>query len=454
MTDWELLRRYKDEHSEAAFAKIVERYLEMVYAVCYRRLGNRELAEDCAQAVFVILARKSEFRRGNTLSSWLFQTATYVAKHAVRSEMRWSRLRKRVEVESSTRTGVDAATVDARVVLDDAVRVLATAEREAVLLRYYRDLTFVELGDVLGITEEAARKRVDRGVQKLRRFLAQPETGAEQPTALTALLAGSPAPMLGTHAHEVLVLHIARAAGSIGAHAKIVTVAASVQQLTMEVLKRMLVTQLKAAAICAVGLAVVSGGTIYAVSRAHATGESNTATSTVAPAQVVDPAALRMGADLKRQNGLQLESLRRLKTLALATMMYAEDHIEYFPDLSSTQAMKAALMPYLVSILHGQNPRLMPVQLNANAAALFQQPGTNSPYVANKSLSKVGLAAIEAPAYAVLFYEAHSTADMMTMKDHRNAAFADGHAKACLSVDWDRLKTLDSHNSHLPASGK
>src|SRR5437899_8731518 len=87
--DAELLHRYVESGSEVAFAAIVERYKGLVYASALRQVRNPDLADEIAQAVFVVLARKaSTLRRGIILSGWLFRTTCFAARDALKAERR------------------------------------------------------------------------------------------------------------------------------------------------------------------------------------------------------------------------------------------------------------------------------------------------------------------------------------------------------------------------------
>jgi len=57
--DQELLREYATTGAEAAFARLVERHVELVYSAAFRQTGNHAMAQDVSQAVFIILARKA-----------------------------------------------------------------------------------------------------------------------------------------------------------------------------------------------------------------------------------------------------------------------------------------------------------------------------------------------------------------------------------------------------------
>jgi len=89
MHDGRLLREYAEHGSQAAFARLVERYLRLVYSACLRETGEAGPAEDAAQAVFLLLARKAPSLKGRaSLAGWLFAASRLVSRNAVRQERR------------------------------------------------------------------------------------------------------------------------------------------------------------------------------------------------------------------------------------------------------------------------------------------------------------------------------------------------------------------------------
>src|SRR5262245_19389091 len=89
MDDRNLLEAYARDASEEAFGELVRRHLAWVYSVALRHLGNPALAEDIAQSVFVLLARKAKnLRSGAILVGWLFRTTRFVSQRALRAERR------------------------------------------------------------------------------------------------------------------------------------------------------------------------------------------------------------------------------------------------------------------------------------------------------------------------------------------------------------------------------
>ena len=174
--DTALLRRYADEKSEAAFAEFVRRHLDLVYSAALRRLGgDPHRAADVAQQVFTRLARDAaKLSRHEVLTAWLYTATRNAAIDLIRSEHR----RHMHEQDASTMQDLFAAPPDAewerlRPVLDAAMDELAESDRTAVLLRFFENRPFAQIGAVFQVSEDAARMRVDRALGRLRAQLAK-----------------------------------------------------------------------------------------------------------------------------------------------------------------------------------------------------------------------------------------------------------------------------------------
>ena len=175
MGDWQLLEAYAKGRSEAAFAQLVKLHLDWVYSVALRHVGDPHLAEDVVQAVFMLLARKAgDLKPGTLLGGWLFRTTCHVAAHARRGEQR-RKIREAtacvMNLDDSSPDGGHMLWQQLAPHLDQAVAALPESERSAVLLRFYEKLPFREVGERLEITDEAAKKRVGRALEKMRTFL-------------------------------------------------------------------------------------------------------------------------------------------------------------------------------------------------------------------------------------------------------------------------------------------
>jgi len=169
--DVELLREYAEQGSEAAFAELVRRYMNLVYATSLRLAnGDAALAEDVTQTVFTDLARKAEeLRSHSTLAGWLHTSAYYATAKAIRGEQRRRRREQEASIMNETTTAeTDDCWMQMRPVLDEAVNRLGETERNALLLRFFQEKSYREIGASLGLSEDATRMRIERGLEKLR----------------------------------------------------------------------------------------------------------------------------------------------------------------------------------------------------------------------------------------------------------------------------------------------
>lgn len=189
LTDTDLLRRYARDGSEAAFGELVGRHVNLVYATAQRILnGDSHLACDVAQSVFTDLARKStqlcdraekctntEATACGLISGWLYTSTRFAAAKVVRAERtRRKQEQKAYAMKEDDQGGpVEPDWGQLRPVLDDAMGVLEDADRGALLLRFFEGKDLRTVGCALGLSEDAARMRISRALDKLRELLAK-----------------------------------------------------------------------------------------------------------------------------------------------------------------------------------------------------------------------------------------------------------------------------------------
>ena len=167
MTDYELTRAYAEHGDREAIGALIGRYVDVVYGSALRQVRSKQVAEDVTQGVFLLLLQKaSGFGVGVRVGSWLLQATYYACLRAARDLRR----REYHERKAAGERREEAVSEDgeSRAWVDAALRKLRERDREAVVLRFMRGLALAEVGAELGISEEAARKRVDRAVEKLR----------------------------------------------------------------------------------------------------------------------------------------------------------------------------------------------------------------------------------------------------------------------------------------------
>lgn len=184
--DIALLREFVEHNSEVAFAALVTRHLNTVYSIALRLTRNPHQAEEIAQAVFVILARKARgASRRVLLPGWLHETTRLTAITFLRSEIRRGHREREACMQHSMNENDSAVWSQIAPLLDEAMSHLGKKDRSAVVLRFFDNKSMRDIGAALDANEEAAKKRVRRAVEKLRKFFGKRgiETTAEALTA-------------------------------------------------------------------------------------------------------------------------------------------------------------------------------------------------------------------------------------------------------------------------------
>jgi RNA polymerase sigma factor (sigma-70 family) len=218
--DAELLCQYADNRSEAAFAELVSRHVDLVYSASLRQCrGDHHRAQEVTQMVFSDLARKaSALIRHPVLPAWLHRSSHLAALDLLRREGRRHKYERAAATDagSAAPEGADLAWEEVRPVLDDAINTLDERDRQAILLRYFGNRPFGEVGQRLRLSENAARMRVERALEKLRVLLARRGITSSS-VALAAVLTGnavSAAPAGVAAASSAAAISVAGAAGA------------------------------------------------------------------------------------------------------------------------------------------------------------------------------------------------------------------------------------------------
>ena len=242
----QLLAEYAETGSETAFRELVARYIGLVYSTALRLVGSdAATAEDVTQTVFLPLSRNArKLARGSLLGGWLHRDTCYVAAKTLRRERRRQAREREAVLMNSLEDHSQANLDQVAPLLDDAINQLGTEDRAAVLLRFFEQRDFRAVGAALGSTEDAARMRVTRALEKLQVLLRH--RGVTLSAAgLGAILAGeavtaAPAGLAATVAGGVL-------AGSLASGGVVATL-----------LRIMTMTKLKAGIIGALIIAGVA----------------------------------------------------------------------------------------------------------------------------------------------------------------------------------------------------
>lgn len=174
MNDHDLIREFASSRSEQAFRRLVDRHCDLVYSVATRVTGNPDLARDVSQQVFSKLAAKPDSIPASLpLAAWFHRTTRSLAIDLVRSEQ--SRKQREIALSTSPVMNSEPTPDWARLepVIDALIDELPEIDRRAVVMRFYEKRSHGAIGAVLGLSEDATRKRLDRALDRLRGLLAK-----------------------------------------------------------------------------------------------------------------------------------------------------------------------------------------------------------------------------------------------------------------------------------------
>lgn len=248
LTDAELLHRYVTQREDRAFAELVHRHLGIVYAAALRRCGGRaHLAEEIAQSVFIDLARKSSrLLHHPSLVGWLYRSTRYATTTALRAELSRQKLAQSFTAMPNLSSSHDVPVNwnDLQPLLDRAMDQLKERDRQVMLLRYFQGLSFAEVGGQLNLTENTARMRAERALDRLRTNL--------RPLGITSTAA----------ALELCLANSSIAAAPAGMVAAISTASLSATP-HVSVISVLLMSKITAPIICAL---VAAGATLFIAS--------------------------------------------------------------------------------------------------------------------------------------------------------------------------------------------
>jgi RNA polymerase sigma factor (sigma-70 family) len=302
--DLNLLQEYGRHDSEEAFAALVSRYVNLVYSVALRQVQDPHLAEEITQAAFIILARKADSLGPNTvLSGWLCRAARYVSANALTRQRRRQRREQEAHMQSLVNEAESSDWQQIAPLLDSALEQLGRKDHDAVVLRFFEGRSFKEIGEALGASEDAAKMRVSRALEKLRKTLTKRGVASA-----TGVLAGA----ISAHAVQAAPSGLATAVAGVAATKGIVAGTATLT-LVKGALKLMTWTTAKSALTVASAVVLVAAGV--------------TAVALAKPAAPESAAALHLPYSASGRNSLG-RSVHAAGDVALGITVLADNTVE------------------------------------------------------------------------------------------------------------------------------
>jgi len=267
VNDADLIQDYADRNSEAAIAELVHRHINLVYSIALRFTGNAAEAQDVTQAVFIILAQKAaSLRQRTTLTGWLYETTRLVARQSWRTQNRRQAREQEAYMQSTlNEAGTDGVWPQLAPLLEEGMSRLNENERALLALRFFENKTAVETAALLGIEEWAAHKRVNRAVEKLRKFFTK------RGVVLSSVaLAGA----ISANSVQSAPVALAKSITAV-AMTKGVAASGSTLALINEALKLMTWTKIKTAIAAGMMLLLAAGTTVIFADEIESAGQKS-----------------------------------------------------------------------------------------------------------------------------------------------------------------------------------
>ena len=230
--DAELLSAYV-RGDEQAFEALVKRYFGLVHAVALRRLRDASLAEEAAQSTFIILAHKARRLTSSVhLRAWLFRTVHFVCNDVLKSQRRRQEHEEPLEFDLTKLSAPHGDDAQARELVEQALLSLSAIEQECLVARFYEGRGFKEMGDILGLSEDGAQKKVSRSLQKLRLYLSKRGIKLSDVALSGCLWTYRLGPVPADLAHSSLHIILGAAHGTAGSGAAVVVAGRCLRLLT------------------------------------------------------------------------------------------------------------------------------------------------------------------------------------------------------------------------------
>lgn len=171
LSDEDLFAHVRDGNDEQAFRTLFRRYDKRIYAYCLRALGSHEEAQDMFQTVALTVFDKRKSFIDGSFAAWLFTIARNHCLKALRNRKFTMEITDDTlpPEEDETRSGGDFLLKQA---LREAIDKLPEEFREALEMKYFDDLPYEDIAQLLGITVSLAKVRVFRAKKLLQQTMS------------------------------------------------------------------------------------------------------------------------------------------------------------------------------------------------------------------------------------------------------------------------------------------
>ncbi|MGH4121562.1 MAG: RNA polymerase sigma factor [Clostridium sp.] len=176
LTDEELVKEIINGN-KCSMEVLVNRYYKLVFSFIYRTIGEYHISLDLTQDTFMKVIKGSktfDYTKGK-FKNWILKVAMNVCKDYWKSAYIKNNIVDnevvRVEDESENIVNIFERN-DERRRIKDAIMTLPQSQREALILKYYHDLTIKEISSVTEANQSTVKSRLKLGVDKLKKIFS------------------------------------------------------------------------------------------------------------------------------------------------------------------------------------------------------------------------------------------------------------------------------------------
>ncbi|WP_051272165.1 RNA polymerase sigma factor [Shimazuella kribbensis] len=154
-----------------AYDQLVQKYMNKVYYLLYRMIGREEDAKDLAQECFIRAYKHlHQYDITRSFSSWLYKIAINLCRNELQKQKRQAfELQGQLEIADTENPEQVYIQKEETRRYQQEIDLLPPFYREVLILRYYQELSYVEISESLGITETDVRNYLYRAKRKLRK---------------------------------------------------------------------------------------------------------------------------------------------------------------------------------------------------------------------------------------------------------------------------------------------
>ena len=170
ITDVQVVESLRARDAQA-FRSLIERLEKPVIGYLHRLVGDREVALDLAQDTFLQVYKEiGKTSEDLSLDAWIYRIATnYGLRYLKRKKLRpFTQLDASEDFHACFAVDGPENQAETRILIEQTLRSLKPEEAACLQLHYSNGFTYEEIGKIMGMSSEAVRKRVARGVEKFR----------------------------------------------------------------------------------------------------------------------------------------------------------------------------------------------------------------------------------------------------------------------------------------------